>query len=217
MKYYKYSMNMKKLNLLCYLGFIPMFILMFFMGIIYYMNFSFFVIYVFWMFFHEFLHGVGFRLSGVRSNSIIYGACLEKGILYCMCKEKISKNGIIVSLLFPFLFIGVFTFLIGLFFHNYVLVLLSLFNIVGCVGDLCMFFSFLRLPDFNYVDLDECDSFVLISESDLSNSKLFCMDLVESGNPDSLVSNNFKKINISKFSYILFFILLIVLFINLFV
>lgn len=217
MKYFRYSMNMKKLNFLCILFFIPLFILICFMGISKYMNFNFFVIYFFWLFLHELLHGIGFYLSGVSFNSIIYGACLEKGIFYCMCKERIDKKGIIISLLFPFFFIGVFTFFIGLFFENYILVLLSLFNIVGCVGDLCMFFSFVRLPDFKYVDLDDCTGFVLISDSDLSNYKLFCMDNVSSGNPDDLVSNNFKKINISKFSYIFFIVMLILLIIEFFV
>jgi len=214
MKYYRYSMNMKKLNLLCVLFFIPIFILIFIMGIYRYMNFNFFVIYFFWMFFHELLHGIGFYLTGAKK--VIYGACLEKGILYCMCKDRINKNGIILSLLFPFFFIGVLTFFIGLYFNIPILILLSLFNIVGCVGDLCMFFSFIRLPDFKYVDLDDCTGFVLLSDFDLSKHKLFGMDLVESGNPIELVSNNFKRINISKFSYIVFIVMIIILIMEIF-
>jgi len=214
MKYYRYSMNMKKLNFFCVLFFIPIFVLIFFMGISKYMTFNFFVFYFFWMFLHELLHGIGFYLIGAKK--VIYGACLEKGIFYCMCKDRINKNGIILSLLFPFFFIGILTFFIGLYFNIPVLILLSLFNIVGCVGDLCMFFSFVRLPDFKYVDLDDCTGFILLSDSDLSKYKLLGMDLVESGNPRDLSSNNFKKINISKISYIVFIVMIIILIMEIF-
>ena len=54
------------------------------------------------MFLHEFLHGLGFSLGkGVLHKSIVYGAYLEKGIFYCMCKQLICKKDIMVSLLFP--------------------------------------------------------------------------------------------------------------------
>lgn len=213
MKYYKYSINLKVLNIICFFLFIPLIFLVFIMDIYEYMDLQFFIFYFIWMFIHEILHGIGFYLNKyVNNNKIVYGACLEKGIFYCMCKDLISKNGIIVSLLFPFFFIGVFTFFIGLFLDNGILILLSLFNIVGSIGDLFMFFSFYKLPCFNYLDLDDCSSFILVSESDLSNYKLFCMDLVEIGNYSDLnFSTNYKKITISKFSYIIFILLIVLL------
>lgn len=218
MKYYKYCINLKWLNIICSLLFIPLLFLVYIMNIYKYMDFMCFILYFFWMFIHEFLHGIGFSLNkSVNNNKIVYGACLEKGIFYCMCKDLISKNGIIVSLLFPFFFIGVFTFFIGLIINNSILILLSLFNIVGSIGDLIMFFSFYKLPDFNYLDLDDCDSFVLVSNSDLSNYKLFCMDLVEVGEYSNLeFSHNYKKITVSKFSFLIFVLLIVLLVLNFF-
>ncbi len=218
MKYYKYCINLKWLNIICSLLFIPLLFLVYIMNIYKYMDFMCFILYFFWMFIHEFLHGIGFSLNkSVNNNKIVYGACLEKGIFYCMCKDLISKNGIIVSLLFPFFFIGVFTFFIGLIINNSILILLSLFNIVGSIGDLIMFFSFYKLPDFNYLDLDDCDSFVLVSNSDLSNYKLFCMDLVEVGEYSNLeFSHNYKKITVSKFSFLIFVLLIVLLVLSFF-
>lgn len=217
MRYYRYSMNMKKLNIICSLLFVPLFIIIYIMNIFSYINLTFFVLYFLWMFLHEFVHGLGFSLSkGIKHKNIVYGACLEKGIFYCMCKERISKSGIIVSLLLPFFLIGIVTFFLGLHFNNNTLILLSLFNIVGCVGDLAMFFSFLKLPDFSYVDLDDCTGFVLISDNDLSKYKLFGVDLVEVGNYTNLgVANEYKKFTISKLSFVIFVLLILFLILDL--
>ena len=217
MKYYHYSLNMKKLNILCYLLFVPLFFLIGILGYFKYIDITFIVLYFLWMFLHEFIHGFGFSLSkDVKHRSIVYGACLEKGIFYCMCKEKISKKGIIVSLLFPFFLIGIFTFFLGIIIDCPILVLLSLFNIVGCVGDLAMFFSFVKLPDFQYVDIDDCTGFYLISKNDLSSYKLYGIDLIDSGDfKDLVLSKNYKKITSSKLSLVIFVFLILILVLDL--
>ena len=182
MKYYRYSMDMLFLNIFCVLIFIPIFIFIYLLGYGRFINFTVLVLYFLWMFLHEFLHGLGFSLSkGINHRNIVYGANLEKGIFYCMCKELISKKNIMISLLFPFTFIGIFTFFLGLLINSPVLVILSLFNVAGCAGDLAMFISFLKLPSFRYVDLDDCTGFVLVSMNDLSRYKLFGMKLVGTG------------------------------------
>ena len=211
MKYYKYSMNMKSLNIFSLVMFVPFYIFICVLGYSSFVDFRCLVIYFLWMFLHEFLHGIGFSLNrGVDRRKIVYGANLEKGIFYCMCKDLISKKGIMVSLMFPFFFIGIFTLVIGFIFNIPILVILSLFNIAGCAGDLAMFLSFFKLPSFNYVDLDDCTGFVLVSENDLSSFKLFGMNLVEVGNYDNLVfSSDYRKFTISKLSYIVFFIIII--------
>jgi hypothetical protein len=165
------------------------------------------------MFFHEFLHGVGFYINGnINFSDVVYGACLEKGIFYCMCKNFIGKNGIIISLLFPFFFLGIFTFFLGFFLDNSLLILLSVFNIVGCVGDLVMFFGFLKLPNFSYVDLSDCTGFVLVSESDLSKYKLFGMKVIESGDLNDLnLEKNFNRFEVSKFSFFIFILMFLFL------
>lgn len=219
MKYYKYSFDMKKLNFLCIILFVPIIIYIIYYRYSNYLDLNFVILYIFWLFLHELFHGIGFSLNKqVDNKKIVYGASLENGILYCMCKQVISKKSIIVSLLFPFFFLGVFTFFLGIFINSPLLILLSLFNIDGCVGDLAMFFAFLKLPDFNYLDLDECTEFVLVSKNDLSKYKLFGLDLKEKGDYDKLkFAKNFKKLSFSRLSAIIFILLFIVFIINLFV
>lgn len=208
MKYYKYSIKMGILNFLSIIFFIPIFYVIFLLDLVNDIDFNFIICYFFWMFIHELMHGIGFYISGVRD--VFYGITLEKGIMWCMCKSIISKKSIIISLLFPFFFIGVFSYFIGLFINNSLLILLSLFNIVGSIGDLFMFFFFLRLPDFNYTDLDDCDSFILMSNSDLTKYKSFGLNLIE-------CTNNLEKfkdhnlISISNFSKVVFIIFILVL------
>lgn len=212
MKYYRYSMDMKKLNIFCVIIMIFVFIIIGFLGIFSYLDFRCLILYFFWMFLHEFIHGIGFYVSGAKHKNIVYGANLEKGIFYCMCKEKVSKKGIMTSLLFPFVFIGIITLVIGFIINSPILIILSLLNIAGCAGDIAMIVSFIKLPDFSYLDLDDCTGFVLVSKSDLSKYKLFGMDLIESGSYSKLgKASNYKKFTISKLSWIVFGLLVLAL------
>ena len=215
MKYYRFSMNMCVLNLFCIALFIPSMVLIYLLGISSSVNFTCLILYFLWMFLHEFLHGLGFYICGASHDKIVYGANLEKGIFYCMCKDKISKKSIIISLLFPFFFIGIFTLIFGFFINNSFLIILSLFNIAGCAGDLAMFFSFLKLPGFDYLDLDDCTGFVLVSSNDLSKYKLFGIKLVEEGNySPSLSANDYHKFTISKLSWVIFSFMILFLIIS---
>lgn len=218
MRYYRYSMNMLKLNIFCFIIMIFVFIIIGYMGLFSLLDFKCLILYFFWMFLHEFIHGIGFFVSGAKHKNIVYGANLEKGIFYCMCKEKINKNGIMISLLFPFAFIGAITLIIGLIINNPILTILSLLNIAGCAGDIAMIISFVKLPSFSYVDLDDCTGFVLISKNDLSKYRLFGMDLVESDSYSLLdKANDYKKFTISKLSWIVFGGLVLSLLITFFV
>ena len=218
MKYYRYSMNMLKLNIFCCIIMIFVFFIIGYMGLFSYLDFKCLILYFFWMFLHEFIHGVGFFVSGAKHKNIVYGANLEKGIFYCMCKEMINKCGIMVSLFFPFVFIGIITLVVGLVINNSILIILSLLNIAGCAGDIAMIISFIKLPKFSYIDLDDCTGFVLVSKNDLSKYKLFGMDLVESGSYSSLgKANDYKKFTISKLSWIVFVILFLALLVTFFV
>ena len=218
MKYYRYSMNMLKLNIFCCIIMIFVFFIIGYMGLFSYLDFKCLILYFFWLFLHEFIHGVGFFVSGAKHKNIVYGANLEKGIFYCMCKEMINKCGIMVSLFFPFVFIGIITLVVGLVINNSILIILSLLNIAGCAGDIAMIISFIKLPKFSYIDLDDCTGFVLVSKNDLSKYKLFGMDLVESGSYSSLgKANDYKKFTISKLSWIVFVILFLALLVTFFV
>ena len=47
---------------------------------------------------HEFLHGIGYLIGGTKRKNIAYGICLEKGILYCMAYQELTKKNILISL-----------------------------------------------------------------------------------------------------------------------
>ena len=63
---------------------------------------------------HELLHSLAYVIYGGKFNKIIYGIELEKGILYCLCKQNITKKNILHSLLFPLIIIGVITLIISI-------------------------------------------------------------------------------------------------------
>ena len=218
MKYYRYSMNMVFLNVLSIIIFIPVIIFIYCFNMSSYINLSTLVLYFFWMSFHEVLHGIGFSLSkGIDHKNIVYGAALEKGIFYCMCKELIDKKSIMISLMFPFFFIGFVTFFVGLIINNPVLIILSLFNVAGCAGDFAMFLSFVKLPDFRYIDIDDSTGFVIVSRNDLSNYKLIGMKLSEVGSYDNLeLAKNYKKISVSKLSWGVMIVLVLLLIVSFF-
>jgi len=98
-----------------------------------------------WLIIHELLHGLGFILfNEVNPKNITLGMFLEKGVFYCMCKQKISKKVILTSLLFPLTIIGIITLIIGMIINNYELVCLSILNIVSAIGDIMMTIYFLK-------------------------------------------------------------------------
>ncbi len=213
-KLYKFKLDLVFLNIgsivLFLICFIP--VIIFNKDFIINFDFNLVVLLILWMGLHELLHGIGFGIfKGVNKNNIKYGIQLESGIFYCMCKQKISKTNILVSLMFPFTFIGVVTLILGLIFKNSSLIMLSLVNIAGAIGDLAMFISILLMPkNIEYIDLDDTTGFFLISSSDLSKCRLIgfkydgCVDASE----ENLKSKERDKITVTKPSYIILFILL---------
>ena len=160
---------------------------------------------ILWLMFHEVLHGIGFSLfPEVKKKNIVFGMELEKGVFYCMCKQKITKKVILTSLLFPFTFIGVVTLIWGMLIHSYLLVMLSILNISGAVGDLVMTWYFLKVPnDVIYLDLDDSTSFTVLSDKDLSKVKVRGVRLRDSGvYKDNMVAKDYRRVVISKASYI---------------
>lgn len=155
--------------------------------------------------FHEILHSISYVLHGADFKNITYGAHLEKGILCCLCKQNVSKRNILTSLLYPFIFIGVITYIIGIVFNIPVLILLSIMNISGCSGDLLMFYSLSRIKNFEYSEYDNPTAFGLFTEEDLSNKKLPGLKYV--GTKNELERKDLKKVTISKTSIISFIII----------
>ena len=166
-------------------------------------------VYFFYMVLHELLHAFSYRIHGAKSKNITFGVHLEKSILCCLCKQDISKKNICISLLYPFVFIGIITFIVGAIFKLPMLFLLSIFNIGGCIGDLIMFMFIVKLPkDIKYAEFDDPTAFAILSSEDLSNRRPFGLKYVES--KSNLEQKDMKKIRISKMS-IAFIIVLAIL------
>lgn len=224
MKCYKYNFDMNVLNIMA--------IILFFVvgGMVYLLeygdnyNFSFdwislLVVTFLWLVLHEILHGIGFSLfKSVDRKNIIFGMYLEMGVFYCMCKQKIGKEVILTSLVFPVMIIGVFTLVIGMIINSFMLVYLSVLNIVASIGDIVMIIYFVRVSDdVLYLDLDDCTSFYVLSNSDISDIKVWGikLDNVLDYNSKSMKSNNFRKVVISRYSYVMLVIIFILIIIKL--
>ena len=148
---------------------------------------------------HEVLHSVAYVIYGGKFDKIIYGIELEKGILYCLCKQNISKNNILHSLLYPFFFIGIVTYVIGIIYNLPLLLMLSIFNLSGCAGDLVMFSFISRLPkDIEFSELDDSISFAIYTDKDISKYKHFGIKYISEN--DTIERKDFEKIKISKAS-----------------
>ena len=123
LRYYTYQLDINILNILAIILFIIL------VGFLYLIGYDFSVVYlkydmiwilillVLWLMLHEVLHGLGFLVfRSVNRGNVVYGMALEKGVFYCMCKQRISKKVIFTSLLFPVVIIGVITLLFGILF-----------------------------------------------------------------------------------------------------
>ena len=168
-----------------------------------------FVLIIPYLFLHELLHSLAYVLNGADYKNITYGVHLEKGIMCCLCKQNISKRNILMSLLFPFIFIGVITYIIGILTDNLVLIWLSIFNISGCSGDLMMFWGLAKIKHFEYSEYDNPMAFGIYTAEDLSKRNLLGLRYI--GSADRLDRHDMKKIKISKISiiFILIFLLLV--------
>ena len=212
-KYYLFEMNMTILNIVSIALFFLMVLLtvvFYKVGIIHNWNYSMGIILIAmipYFMLHEVFHSIAYVLHGADFKNITYGAHLEKGILCCLCKQNINKRNILTSLLYPFIFLGVITYILGIVIDSPLLIALSAINISGCSGDLVMFLGFLPLKNFEYCEYDNPTAFGLYSSDDLSKKKLFGLKYIET--KDKLEIHDLKKISISKTSIICFIVILI--------
>ncbi len=216
-KYYKYRLDLVTLNIVATLLLIIAIIPCLDSVVNYLMNgtLKIFVIlmlaYLLWIILHELLHGIGHLLCGSKFSNLSFGADLVKGILFCLIRKEVSKKQILISLLFPFFFIGILTYIIGIIINSPLLIILSAANISGAAGDLIMFFDFIKLDnDITYIEPSEGTTFYLMSNN-LKNKKLFGLKFEEEGEYNSSMFNNStKKIDITKSSYIIFSLIIII-------
>ena len=215
-KYYIFKMNMPVLNVFSFV------VLGIFIGIglLIYKGFwkeytdnlfkmgLFLLAYFGYMVLHELLHAFSYRIHGAKGKNITFGVHLEKSILCCLCKQDITKKNICISLLYPFFFIGIVTYIVAAVFRLPMLFLLSIFNLGGCIGDLIMFIFISKLPkDIKYAEFDDPTSFAILSSTDLSKKKPF--GLKYEGRKEKLEQKDKKKIRISRMSIAFIFVLIL--------
>jgi hypothetical protein len=163
-----------------------------------------FILYIFWMFLHEILHGIGHMLCGVKSKDLSFGASIEKGVLFCLIRKEVNKKDIMISLLFPFFFIGIVTYIIALIINNPILLILSCFNLSGASVDLLMFTNFIKLDkDITYVEPSDGTSFYIMSNKPI-NKLSGLIKIGEGEYKENMFDGKYKKFDISKLSYIFF-------------
>ena len=215
-KYYKFEMNTVFANILCLiitvLAFIPALLFMnkFSLDFNYKDLGILSLTYLIWMFLHEALHGIGHILCGVKVKDLSYGASLEKSVLFCLVRREVKKKGILISLIFPFFFIGIVTYIIGIIINSKLLVILSILNIGGASMDLTMFIQFLKLDsDITYIEPGDGTSFYIMSNNNIN--RLIGLKKVEEGEYkiDMFKNRNTKVFDISMTSIILLSILFV--------
>ena len=211
---YIYKMKLGPANVLC-LGIIA--ILYIFTIIVFHVDMRFdnplilFILIILYLMLHEFLHGVGYFIGGVKRHNIQYGIRLEKGIFYAMAYQELTKKNILISLQMPFMVIGVITYIIGIIFNIPLLVLLSIINISGASMDLAMFFYICRLKNITYSESGEPDEFVLISSEDLTKKKSLFLKVVETKKykREDYIFKVDKKIDITRTSIIIILVFIL--------
>ena len=218
-KYYLFSLNMTILNIFSF------FLLFSFVGIAIVIDKEFFLYSLYYTFdtrrilltfvlvmgylsLHEILHSISYYLYGAKYKNIVYGIELEKGIFYCLCKQNVSKKNILNSLMFPLFYIGIVTYILSFILNSYYLLILSIFNISGCVGDIFTFLFFIRLDNkVEFSEFDSTTSFAIYADYDVS--KINHIGIKYDGVSDKIIRNDKKKIKISKLSYIIISIILL--------
>jgi len=219
--YYMFKMNINLLNVFSiFLMIISVFIFYLIYGnnsiTVFNNNFGIIIILLIpYLFLHEILHSVAYVIHGAKFKNITYGIHLEKGILCCLCKQNIKKKTILYSLMYPFFFIGILTLIIGIIINNATLIILSLFNISGCTGDLIMFYHLSKLKDYEFSEYNDPIAFGIYTDKDLSNKKMLGLDYVEKC--ENLKRDDLRKIVISKKSIIIFIIYYLICILNIFI
>lgn len=206
-KYFHYELNMTVMNILSIVLFIVPFIVLRLCR--YSMNFRFNGIVFMGMFFyliiHELFHALGYSLFAKNKKNIKIGITLERGVLYAACQELISKKAIIISLILPLIFLSIIPFPVAVIFHLDWLILYSVMNFGGAIGDILMTILILKMPaGIEYIDYDNSVGAYLVSDNDLSKINSLGFKLGETGYfKDKKIDTSVKTFYVSKTSMII--------------
>ena len=226
-EYYVFKINLKVLNIVANLLFIAFFIftLVVFPNIIigffeYSESFSFCLLLlpIMMLYFglHEIFHAIGYLVQGAKLKKLTFGIELEKGVFYCLCKQDISKKNILNSVMYPLFYIGIVTYVIGLVFNLPLLTILSMLNISGAAADIMYFIFIAKLPkDIKFSELDDGTSFAILSDQDVSLIKHTGLEFI--GKQKNIERKDFTRLKVSKLSYIVLAICLLMAVSSLFI
>lgn len=211
--YYLFKLNLKVLNILSIIIFIFMMFIsyIFFDFSILFFNFNILFWYLLYLVLHEVLHCLSYVLNGGKFSKITFGIMLEMGILFCLCKQNISKRNILISSMCPLFVIGIFTYIISVIINSNLLMLLSCLNICGSVGDIFTFLFLMKLDNFEFTEMDDPTMFGIYCNKDISRTKHFGITYVDK--KEFVDRNDFKKIDVSFISILIIVFLFIISFI----
>lgn len=208
-QYFIYNLDKKSVNLAFLISFCIFLIINFkhFTFLFTLKNFLIFIACNFiFLIMHEFLHFLGYILGGADKNKIKFGIKIEKGLTYAICQDKLSKKSAIRALLLPFIVLGFMGYIIGIISNNSLLILLSIFTMIGGVGDIILALFLKKLPaSIQYQERDNPLEFLIIH----NHNKIYYGFGIEFKEKINNIKINTNKLEISNFSKIILSIFII--------
>lgn len=110
-------------------------------------------------------------IYGKKNSGLVFR--IEKGDIYCRCINQIYKKRVLLSLIVPFVLLGIVPIICGLLFKNIYLFFIGIINIISNVRDFIIFFMLLSLKVrvMKYKDGNNKNEVVLELRKDFTNYK----------------------------------------------
>lgn len=114
------------------------------------------IIYVIlFIFAHELLHGVGFKIiCNAPWENIRYGFDKKHKVPYCSCKDLIhERNKFVAVILLPTIIMGIVTLIITYYSMNLLWTYISAYVFAGGMGDIYMAYDVMKYPkNYKFID-----------------------------------------------------------------
>lgn len=105
---------------------------------------------------HEGIHAIVFMFTTKCSFSCIkFG--IKDGNPYCHCSEKMRVKHYTLSLLAPFIILGILPSIIGVYTNEISLTIFGIFNIISSAGDLCIRSLLKSCPKNSFIEDHPCE------------------------------------------------------------
>lgn len=210
-KYYRFDMDLKLMNILASVLYIIFFIYIYANTYFATFEFTYLALLGLFLYFalHEICHGIGYALYAKNKKNIKFGVVMEKGVFYAMCQEEISREGIIVSLIFPIIILTIIPLPFAIYYKSSIILFYSITNLIGAIGDILLIKLVLELPkDITYIDYDNNIGAYFLCNEDISEFKSLGLKCAESKkHEEKLINKGISSLYISDFSKKFFLIL----------